>query len=583
MIHVRETPIKLILEGDSDELATLAYEFRFHPNGYFHSVKYQQHVLTEGKEGWDGYIYPLWRVSRNYCESAVLPRGRKVDLERYAKENKIKLEWELMENPLRDIELDDVRDDLIAGEFKLDERQRLCILEWLRNGVGFCKVSVGGGKTETMAGAAALIKEWYDKARFIYITPSERLVRQTSQRMAKLLPSFEVGQYGGGKQEKDAADMVVCTVSVLHRNFQTLLRDGWFDTFSTLLYDEVHHASAPSSQKVLDVIPAFFRLGASDTAKAKDPAKYFAIRGQFGPRLVEVTSAPLISEGRLAPPHIYVVDMPSWANRYSHVKLKPAAGSKAYVLWDGKWVEGKYRGPVYEVDKKTGQLKTIKYKTANQDDDGNFIVEDRPVLVGGLHQIEIDEVVYEMESRWCLLDRLMDRAVIQFNERNDMIRTWVGYFHKKGKSTVVVATRTAYVYILEALLKKSVDPERVRILTGHEKDSPVQRDEMFQWFKDTPGAVLITPLVKEGISINEISCMVVADFVADPEVARQIIGRAMRPKKKDNRAHVVWFAERQHPQLLKTSRALLKTLEETEGFQYYHPCAGPETVQGKLL
>jgi excinuclease UvrABC helicase subunit UvrB len=58
--------------------------------------------------------------------------------------------------------------------------------------------------------------------------------------------------------------------------------------------------------------------------------------------------------------------------------------------------------------------------------------------------------------------------------------------------------------------------------------------------------VQVPLLVREGISINEIAALVVADFVADEEVARQIIGRAMRPKRKDNRAGVVWFAERQH-------------------------------------
>jgi len=186
-------------------------------------------------------------------------------------------------------------------------------------------------------------------------------------------------------------------------------------------------------------------------------------------------------------------------------------------------------------------------------------------------------VEHEIESRWCLLDRMYDRAIIQFKSRNAMIVEWARYFNRKGWSTVVVATRTTHVYILEALLKQALGEAAVEILVG--KDSPAERDAMFDWFKATPGAVLITPLVKEGVSINEIRAMIVADHVADFEVARQIIGRAMRPKKgKDNRAHVVWFWDKQHTVLRRGCSKIFNQLARVEGFEFYHPCVGPEGV-----
>ena len=78
-----------------------------------------------------------------------------------------------------------------------------------------------------------------------------------------------------------------------------------------------------------------------------------------------------------------------------------------------------------------------------------------------------------------------------------------------------MATLFVYVYILETLLKQAVAPEQVRILTGHEKDSSAQRDDMFGRFKDTPGAVLITPLVKEGVpSLRWSRCMVIPSRLA---------------------------------------------------------------------
>ena len=581
MIVIRETAAQLIVSGEEKEIDTLWFRFRFRPNGYLFAVSYQRYKVSEGAEGWDGFIYPFQRV--NYT-TGVIGRGRLNDVLRIAEDERYEVDHsQLLPNPLATLEIDDVRPDLIAGKFKLDPRQRDCILNWVQAGVGFNKVSVGGGKTEIFAGAAALVREHLPGSRFIYITPSERLVRQTAVRMKDLLPGWDVGQYGGGKHQKDAADMVICTSSILSRNFNTLFKERFFDSFTAVLYDEVHHSAAPSSQKVLNTLTAFYRFGASDSDKEKDPAKFYAIRSHFGPKLSDVKSVSLIDIGRLAKPHIYVVDIPAWKGRFESLEHTPKPNSPAYMLIDGAWVQGKYLSPVYEKDKKTGEIVTRPYKTAVLDEHGEFIVEQRPVITKGLHLLEIDGVQYEVESRWCLLERTYDRAIIQFKSRNELVVRWATFFSKKKWSTVVVATRTTHVYILEALLKKVLDPELVRILIGYEDSSPKQRDEMFDWFRNTPGAVLVTPLVKEGVSINQIKAVVVADHVADHEVARQIVGRALRPKEIDNRAHVVWFWDRQSSTLSRGCRKVLEHLQAAEGFHYYHPCTVPEAVQQSIV
>jgi superfamily II DNA or RNA helicase len=472
--------------------------------------------------------------------------------------------------------VEDVRPDLVAGEFQLDDNQRQCVCDWLRAGIGFNKVTVGGGKTMTYAGAAALIKEKYPDARFIYITPSERLVRQVTREMKKMLPHFEIGQCGGGHREFEARDMVVCTVAMLSRNFAALQRNGFLTSFIAVLYDEVHHAGAKSSVKVLEAIPAYFRLGASDTGKEDDLGRYNLIRGLFGPMLNDVKAAPLMDIGRLARPHIYLVDVRAWQDKFARVPYRPLLRSPAFVLLEGAWVPGVYAGPVYELTEE-GKIKTREVKQAEKDEAGEWIVTTEPVTVPGLHRVEIAGVEQEVESRWCLLDRTYDRAIIQYKSRNRLIVEWARYFNRQGWPTVVVATRTTHVYILEALLKEALGNEIVNILVG--ENSPRERDRMFEWFKATPGAILISPLVKEGVSLNELQALIVADYVSDNEVARQIIGRAMRPKKKgDNRAHVVWFCDRQHPVLQRGCVRVFNQLEKVEGFQFYHPCAGPETV-----
>lgn len=575
MITIYERATSLIVTGNPDEITKLVDSFRFRPNGYFFAVTFQRWKVTEGEEGWDGYIYPLRRI--NSATASAL-RGYKADIIKYSTIYGFELDLShLLEYPFRNLTVEDVPADIIAGDHTLDERQRQCICSWLKAGIGFNKITVGGGKTATFAGAAAMIKQRYPQARFLYLTPAERLVKQATKEMRKFLPHFDIGQYGGGYKQSEAQDMVICTVAMLNRNFNALQKRGWLDTFIAVLYDEVHHCGSKSNQKILAAVPAYFRLGASDTSKEKDPSRASSIRGLFGPLLNEVTSTPLLDIGRLARPNIYVVDIPSWAGRFANVSYRPALDSDAFMLLDGEWVKGVYKGPVYELDA-NGEVKMRQVKTAEKDDEGNWITAEEPVTVTGLHKLLIEGAELEVESRWCLLNRMYDRAIIQFKARNELIVKWAKYFSSQGWPTVIVATRTTHVYILEALVSEAVGRDNVRILIGN--DSPAVRDETFQWLKQTPGSVLVSPLVKEGVSINEIRGMIVADQVADYEVARQIIGRAMRPKKSDNVCHVVWFWDKQHPVLRKGCTEVLSRLERTEGFKFVHPCSDPASAFG---
>jgi hypothetical protein len=121
----------------------------------------------------------------------------------------------------------------------------------------------------------------------------------------------------------------------------------------------------------------------------------------------------------------------------------------------------------------------------------------------------------------------------------------------------------------------------VRCLTGDASTS--QRNEMFGWLKRTRGAVLVTPLIKEGVSINEIRAGVVADVVADWEVAKQIIGRFMRKKDGRNECHITWFVDRQCPIYFKHTAEMMEKLGRIEEFTFYHPVAGPDSIGQALV
>src|SRR6185369_3673134 len=119
----------------------------------------------------------------------------------------IRKDSRLLVSPFSNLSVTDIPDDCITAPFPLDDKQREAIAEWLNHGMGIAHFSVSAGKTLTFAGAAAVIKKAYPEARFLYFTPSERLVRQTHAEMVKALPGWDIGQFGGGKKNTTAKDM----------------------------------------------------------------------------------------------------------------------------------------------------------------------------------------------------------------------------------------------------------------------------------------------------------------------------------------------------------------------------------------
>jgi ribosomal protein L23 len=286
--------------------------------------------------------------------------------------------------------------------------------------------------------------------------------------------------------------------------------------------------------------------------------------------LLTVHQDELIEAGRSAVPHIYLIDPEDWKGCLATVPYSPDPGSKAWVLLDGEssMRRGTYVGPVYERDDK-GEVKMRKSKVL----EGTKIESvEVAVTKPGLHTISIEDVEYEIDSSYCLLERSTDRCIVNFKERNNIIAEWVKHFAAdQGKRTLVVATRTVHVLILEALLTSfpGIDPEKVMTLIG--EDSPNRRNKAFAWFKNTPGAILITPLIKEGVSINEIEAGIIADYVGDWEYANQIIGRFLRKKDVDNSVEIAWFIDRQQERFERGCLRMFKKLKAVKGYLYYWP------------
>jgi superfamily II DNA or RNA helicase len=596
VIYLSEGSTRLTLDGNDKEIGILCREMRYHPAGYEYSPKYKAFQLTEGREGWNGYISPVKFMNTG---GAQCLRGYKNEILNICSEKEIKIDTtKCLVSPFAEITADDVPDDIIYADYKLDQFQREGIVHWLKNGMGINKIAVAGGKTALIGATCAMIKRMFTEDRCLYITQSERLVRQAARDITGFLPNLKITQYGGGKHDK-TGDIVISTSAMLWKHWPELIANKWINAFIAVLVDESHHASSNTLTQILLKLPCYFRLGCSDTRRLKNEGDMTKIRGLLGPTRYRVQVGTYIDLGRSATPRIYMVENPAWKNKFQQYTHQAEPNTKAWALLDSGWKEGTYLGPVCEIDEETGEIKTERKKVLAEEAEEvqvlgrNGVIEtvkqakweviDSPIIIEGLHQLKFPDSndIFDVESTYCLLERAFDKAIITFKERNNLIVQWAKHYVKQRYPTLIVCTRTLHIYILEAMMKATLGADHVQILIGSHTSK--ERDRAFEWFRHTPGSVLISPLVQEGVSINEIRAGVIADVVSDHERANQIIGRFIRKKSGENRAEITWFMDNQHPSMLRACRAVFDKLINVRGYEFVRQVIGPDTIsKGKL-
>jgi superfamily II DNA or RNA helicase len=555
-LRVKETASYLVLEGDFDALKKLRHAYRLRPPDYWRSPRYQLYKQTEGEKGWDGYLYPFEILSKSVGR---MMRGHLEDLKIKAPDLDIELDLSgVIPRPYASIVADDIPDDIVDDPNPPYPHQVEAVVQWMRAGIGINEITVSGGKTRTFCMAAAVVKRRSPKCRVLYLCSTERLVSQAYKDAKGFLPEWHITQFGGGKRDNTGTDMVVATYAIVGKNFHEL-RD-WLKTFMILIVDECHHASSPTLEKIIPAVPAFFKFGASDSAKEDDVIRGFKIRGLLGPVLTEVTAGPLIQQQKLAKPLIYIVDNPEWQNKFDDLPQQAEKDTPAWAYINSEWKQGVYLGPAVE---------RHRDGTPRQTRTG----EEIPML--NMHRLQIGQVELDVESRWCLLHRQNDRGIIRFRDRNNLIRDWATYFSGQQKKTLVVATRTLHILILQAAIEEKIGESLTKILFSEHTSK--ERDAAFDWFRETPGGVLITPLVKEGVSINQITAGIIADYVGSLDVAKQLIGRFIRKKPEgvENKAEVVWFMDRQVPSYRRGCMNLFRELQRIRGYEFYHPVIEP--------
>lgn len=572
MLTLVENYTNVTIKGGWKELNRLSSSLSFlHPERFLID-SHQEFRISKGLKGWDGRIRPMTMVKGE----GIIPRPLLSRVINKCEELGISIASDsiFIKSPFGGIGVDDIDKNLLQSDFDLDYDQRLCISSWISNCVGINKVTVSGGKTAMFAAASKLILSKFPDRKLVYATQSERLVKQAYSDFTKFLPGVRITQYGGGKKDP-TGDIVIATLAMINRNLSSLREDRWFKDKIAFMVDECHHIISPSGKVISQLFnKSLFKFGASGSTKEDNVMDTFNMESILGPIINRVEVYGLIKKGRVAVPHIYIVDNQDWLGKFDHVPIHQEKGSEAVVFADGNtsiFSKGVYLGKSTEKNK-DGSVKTVLEAKMV---DGSVEEVISPIIKVGYSDVLIDGSTVEVKSSWCLFERYYDRSIIRFKQRNDLIVEWASYYMNRSLTTLIVATRSIHVNILYERMMKAVSPELVRTLTGGDGQN---RDEVISWWKNNPGSCLISSIIKEGVSVNEIRACIVADYIVDWEYLNQIIGRTIRKKDSDNTSYVTVFVERQHRDMLKSSKAMFNRLKCIRGYIFYHPLVSPNDI-----
>ena len=98
----------------------------------------------------------------------------------------------------------------------------------------------------------------------LIIINTKDILWQWQKRIEEFLGPVPTGQIGDNVFE--VSDYItISTAQTLHRRYETLKEDGFFEQFSLVCLDECHHSSAETYYRLMDSFTAKYRIGVSAT------------------------------------------------------------------------------------------------------------------------------------------------------------------------------------------------------------------------------------------------------------------------------------------------------------------------------
>lgn len=275
------------IEGDFD-FTKASMSLAYHPPGYKFSPAYRHHM-------WDGYV-------RLMTADGTFPAGLAQHVA-----DALGNEGVEIVNPLHKpkMKVTHTNDFTLEG-VTLYPWQKTAVRRALAAGRGVLKIATGGGKTEVTAGIIRGLTTSERPPKTLIIVPNRNLLTQTKKRLEQRL-GHEVGTIGFGKWQEDYVTLAIPN-SLKSPKFKAQ-RKELMAACELLIIDEAHHTASDTWNKLVSSCKAWYRFGLSGTPLDRADGSNLKLIGQTGPMLVDISSALLVSQGKLAKPTVRMVDV----------------------------------------------------------------------------------------------------------------------------------------------------------------------------------------------------------------------------------------------------------------------------------
>ena len=194
-------------------------------------------------------------------------------------------------------------------DFKFDLRPSQKVVHDEVNDNAIINAWVSWGKTFT---GLAIAKKLGQKT--LVVTHTTNLRNQWEKEVQKCF-GIQAGRIGSGQLNLDAP---ICV-----GNIQTLYRrmDDIKQLFGTVILDEMHHVSSPTFTRIIDEMPARYKIGLTGTLERKD-GRHVVFRDYFGHNVMKPPKENyLIPKVHIIKSEIRFLDgaYTPWAERINHL------------------------------------------------------------------------------------------------------------------------------------------------------------------------------------------------------------------------------------------------------------------------
>jgi len=187
------------------------------------------------------------------------------------------------------------------------------------------------------------------------------------------------------------------------------------------------------------------------------------------------------------------------------------------------------------------------------------LVNDGYLAVPEFHMINLPSCRVPYSSTW---QNVYKQGIVLNVERNEKIAEIARGYLNEGRQVYIHVNRVDHGKILEGMIDDSV------FVHGATKKD--ERERIIKDYKDGKIRCLISTLLKEGVSIDGISCLVYASGGKSEVSVIQTIGRALRVDPEFGNAIIVDFIDRGHRMLENHVQERVAAYRKTYGslFQY---------------